>query len=168
VRGKYYDVVNFSRKYKAGMRSLFLDLKRWRKFTTRYRLDWEKARFTPENQDAIPKQRGIYVFTAELSPAKLPPHGYILYVGIAGDKSAGTLYKRYGQYLREGKEANNRPAIVYMLKNWEKDLFFNFVPLPKTSIDLARMESAFINAIIPPFNERDVNAEVFAARAAGL
>jgi hypothetical protein len=55
-----------------------------------------------------------------------------------------------------------------MLKNWEKDLFFNFVPLPKTSIDLARMESAFINAIIPPFNERDVNAEVFAARAAGL
>jgi hypothetical protein len=166
VAGKHHDLVDFTKKYKGNLHEFFLDMKSWKKFKTRFRLDWQKARFEQANLAVIPKERGIYAFTIELASAKLPPHGYILYVGITGDDSDANLYKRYSQYLLNLKNEDGRPAVVYMMKNWSGDLFFNFVPLPNKSVNLEKIESAFINSVMPPINKRDFSAEIRAAKAA--
>lgn len=163
---KYYDIVNFTKKYKGELHSFFLDLKAWRQFKTRYKLEWQKLRFGPESLPRIPKIRGLYAFTVELSPAKLPVHGYIMYVGITGGDSGATLHSRCYQYLRELKSHEGRPAVLFMMENWRDDLFFNFVPLPNHSVKLEKLERAFINSIIPPINKRDLEADISAAKAA--
>ena len=168
MAGKHHDLVDTAKKYKGDLHEFFLDMKSWRKFKTRFRLDWQKARFGQGSLAAIPKERGIYAFTIELDSAKLPSHGYILYVGITGDDSQANLHKRYNQYLMDWKNENGRPAVVYMMRNWSADLFFNFVPLPNKSVDLARIERAFINSVMPPVNQRDFTAKIRSAKAAAF
>ncbi len=168
MAGKHHDLVNFTKKYKGELAEFFMDLKSWRRFKTRHTLAWQKIRFGEAGHVAVPKVRGIYVFTIELSPTKLPGHGYILYVGITGDDSDANLHKRYAQYLRHLKNQDGRPGVYYMLDNWADDLFFNFVPLPNTSVDLAKLEQSIINAVIPPVNKRDFEATITSAKAAAF
>lgn len=168
MSGKHHDLVNFTKKYKGDSHSFFLDLKNWRRFKTRYKLTWQKLRFGDINHPSIPKERGIYAFTIELDPSKLPMHGYILYIGITGDDSNANLYKRYAQYLLNLKNEDGRPAVFYMLDNWADDLFFNFVPLPDKTIDLAKLETALLNAVLPPVNKRDLEASITAVKAAAF
>ena len=166
MAGKHHDLVDFTTKYKVALHEFFLDLNRWRKFKTRHKLDWQKKPFIEASKPDIPEERGIYVFTAELPNAKLPSHGYILYMGITGDTSEATLNKRFNQYLLNLKNEDGRPAVYFMLKNWERHLQFNFVPLSNKSISLARIERAFLGALIPPVNKRDLGAEITAVKAA--
>ena len=168
MAGKHQDLVNHTKKYRAELHAIFLDLKSWRKFKSKWKLEWHKVRFGESNHSLVPKVRGIYVFTAELSPSKFPAHGYMLYIGITGNTSKQDLYKRYGQYLGYLKKKDGRPGIYYMLENWSDDLFFNYVPLPNDSIDLERIEQAFINAVLPLFNKRDIKATIRNAKAAAF
>jgi hypothetical protein len=168
VAGKHHDLVNFTKKYKGDLHEFFLDMKSWKKFKTKANLNWQKIRFDDSGLPSIPPDRGIYAFTLELSPAKLPHHGYILYVGIAGDVSGANLHKRYNQYLLNMKNEDGRPAVFYMMKNWKDHLFFNFVSVPNKSVDLAKVERAFINSIMPPVNKRDFDAKIGAAKAAAF
>jgi hypothetical protein len=168
LAGKHHDLVNFTKKYKGELHSFFLDMKSWKKFKTRFKLDWKKIRFDASGRSGIPQERGIYAFTLELASAKLPPHGYILYVGITGDDSNANLQKRYGQYLLNLANEDGRPAVFYMMNNFKDDLFFNFVALPNPSVDLSKIEKAFINAIMPPVNKRDLEATIGAAKAAAF
>jgi hypothetical protein len=165
---KHHDLVNFTKKYKGALHEFFLDLKHWRRFKFRRKLVWQKVRFSTADQASVPSERGIYCFTVELAPGKLPGHGYILYVGITGDNSDANLHKRYAQYLRHLKNEDGRPAVYYMLKNWSDDLFFNFVPIPDTAVDLSKLEKSIINAVIPPVNKRDLDADITSAKAAAF
>jgi hypothetical protein len=160
------DIVDQAAKYKAELRDFFLDVGQWRTFRSRHRLVWQKTRFESRNLSSVPEERGIYAFTLELSPSKLPAHGYIMYVGITGDTSSANLRERYAQYLREPRRLKGRPRVVHMLNKWGGDLFFNFVPLPAPSVNLVKLERAILDAIIPPVNERDMSAEIMAARKA--
>ena len=166
--GRQHDIVNFTKKYKGDLYEFFLDLKRWRKFKTRHNLTWQKLSFGEATRAFVPKERGIYAFTVELAPSKLPMHGYILYMGITGDTSGANLYKRYAQYLRQMKNKDGRPRVSMFLENWADDLFFNFVPLPNPRVDLAKLERDFLNAVIPPINIKDFSAEITAVRAAAF
>lgn len=168
MTGKHHDLVNFTKKYKGNLYSFFLDMRSWRRFRTRYNLAWQKLRFCDVSHPSIPKERGIYAFTLELSPSKLPMHGYILYIGITGDDSNANLYKRYAQYLLQLKNENGRPAVFTMLHDWADDLFFNFVPLSDKKIDLAKLETDLLNALIPPVNKRDMDATITAVKAAAF
>lgn len=89
-------------------------------------------------------------------------------VGITGDTSEQDLHKRYARYLLDYRNEEGRPAVYYMLENWWGDLFFNFVPMPNQKVDLARIEKAFINAVMPPINKRDLEARISAPRAAAF
>jgi hypothetical protein len=111
VPGKHHDLVNFTKKYKGDLHSFFLDMNSWRKFKTRFNLDWRKTRFAATTRSIIPRERGIYVFTVELSPTKLPPHSYILYVGITGNQSDANLATRYNQYLLHLRNEDGRPPV---------------------------------------------------------
>lgn len=168
MAGKHHDLVDFTAKYKSALHDFFLDLNNWRKFKTRHKLDWQKKPFSEASRPDIPDVRGIYTFTLELADAKLPAHGYILYMGITGDTSNANLRKRFNQYLLHLKNEDGRPAVYAMLKKWQGDLQFNFVPLPNTSIDLAKIERAFLNALIPPVNKTDLGADVIAVKAAAF
>lgn len=91
---KHHDLVTHTKKYKGELHEFFLDMSSWRKFKTRYSLNWQKLRFREDSHSAVPKLRGIYTFTVELSPAKLPSHGYIMYMGIpvnAHDRVRGSI-----------------------------------------------------------------------------
>lgn len=168
MAGKHHDLVDFTKKYKGDLYSFYLDLKSWRQFKTRHNLTWQKLRFGAVGHASVPKERGIYAFTVELAPSKLPLHGYILYVGITGDTSAANLYKRYAQYLRQLKNKDGRPRVFTLLENWTDDLFFNFVPLPNTKVNLAKLEKDLINAVMPPINIKDFSAEITAVRTAAF
>ena len=166
MAGKHHDLVDFTKKYKGAMHEFFLDLNKWRKFKTRHKLNWQKRPFAEMSKPEIPEERGLYAFTAELANTKLPSHGYILYMGITGNTSDANLKKRFSQYLLHLKNQDGRPAVYYMLKNWEGDLQFNFVPLPNKSTDLAKIERAFLGALIPPVNVKDLGADITAVKAA--
>ncbi len=166
MAGKHHDLVNFTNRYKAAKHEFYMDLTQWRIFKSKRRLDWEKVRFNESHHASVPKVRGIYVFTVELAPSDLPIHGYIMYVGITGHDSKANLYKRYSQYLRQLKNQDGRPAVYYMLDNWCDDLFFNYVAIPDKAVDLSELEKSIINAIIPPVNKRDLEAEITSAKAA--
>lgn len=168
MAGKLHDLVDHTKQYKSELHSFFLDLKSWRKFRCNWKLEWQKVPFGAKAHSLVPKVRGIYVFTVELSPSKFPIHGYMLYVGITGDNGKHDLHKRYGDYLSHLERKDGRPAIYYMLKNWSGDLFFNFVPMPNHKTDLALIERKFINAVIPPVNKRDLEATIRVSKAAAF
>lgn len=156
-----YDIVKATKRLKGELSAFHMDFERWRRFKTRYRLDWQKVRFDPNNRHLVPEERGMYVFTVELEPSKLPAHGYMMYVGITGHQSNNAnLRRRYGQYLASQRKDQGRSRVRFLLKNWKKDLFFNFVPLPNVAVDLEKMEQAFINAVYPPVNRTDFDADL--------
>lgn len=155
------DLVRSTKKLKGEFAAFHMDLGRWRRFKSRHKLQWHKVRFEKASQSSVPEQRGIYVFTVELEPSKLPVHGYMMYVGITGHESKNAnLRKRFGQYLGHQRSDTGRPRVRYLLRNWRADLFFNFAPLPQANVDLKRMETAFIGAVIPPVNRTDFGADL--------
>lgn len=162
------DLVNFTKQYKAELEEFFLDLTSWRKFRSAYQLVWKKVRFDSQGRKNVPDERGLYAFTLELTPSALPPHGYILYVGITGQDSKGTLNSRYRQYERERDQEKGRPRIVYMLKKWAGDIHFNFAPISDAKVNLKDVERSFLDAVIPPMNSADFSADIVRARKAAL
>lgn len=165
---KYQDLIADTHRYKAGLYEFFLDLEAWREFRAAFPLTWTKVRFEDANHAHIPQERGIYAFTLALEPSDLPGHGYILYVGITGDDSRGTLQSRYSQYLGHLRRQDGRPKVYYMLERWRGDLFFSFIPIPDRSLSLAKLESALLSAVKPPVNQRDLEARASNAMRAAF
>jgi len=161
------DIVQITKRYKGETHGFFLDLKAWRRFKSRYKLEWQKVQFG--GGATVPQEPGIYVFTVELTASKLPAHGYIMYVGITGDgQSLATLASRYSQYVRHEINGDGRLKVLYMLKNWSDDLWFNFATFKDPNIDLGKLEQDMLNAVQPPINQRDFEAEIAAARRAAF
>ena len=96
----------------------------------------------------------------------LPPHGYILYIGIAGRNSERSLRERYKDYLYP-KKVIKRGGIQRVM-NWRSVLQFVFAPVDDTvtTEDLQRLERQLNTALIPPFSEQDMDAGVRAKRRA--
>lgn len=164
--GKFHDLIDRADSYQAALRGFFLDVESWRKFSASVPLQWQRVKFWPGAKENIPEQRGIYVFTIEAEGLGLPPHGYILYVGITGNTSAANLRKRYSQYVRNLINEDGRPKVFAMLKRWRDELIFYFVPIPETTVDLTQIEKSFINSVRPPVNEADFDADIADAKKA--
>jgi len=165
---KFQDLLADTDRYKASLYQFYLDLNAWRQFQSTMKLGWTRLRFEAGNRRQIPKERGIYAFSVALDPSNLPDHGYILYMGITGDDSAGTLHSRYAQYLGDLRRRNGRPKVYLMLERWRGDLFFSFVPIPDRRMSLSKLERAFLSAVNPPVNERDFEASISNARRAAF
>jgi len=158
--GKFHDLIDRRDRYIAGLHGFFLDIRSWRNFVSATPLQWQRIKFWPSAKDNVPEQRGLYVFTVEAEGLQLPTHGYILYVGIAGNTSAANLRKRYAQYVRNLVNEDGRPRVFLMLSKWRDDLFFNFVPITDVAVDLAEIERSFLNAVRPPVNIADFDADI--------
>ena len=131
-------------------------------------LDWHAIQYGPAAADQVPDdRRGIYAFAIRIESAVLPPHGYILYLGIAGRDSDRSLRERYRDYLNLNK-VRKRVGIARMIADWHEVLQFIFAPVDDvfTTQDLQRLETQLNTALIPPYSEQDIDAEVRSRRRA--
>lgn len=131
-------------------------------------LTWQSVPFGTADKDKVPDdKRGIYAFVLCEQNAFLPPHGYVLYIGIAGRKSGRSLRTRYGDYLNP-TSVLKRERIARMIALWADVLRFYFVPVDDamTSTELETLEDQLNSALMPPFSEGDLDAETKRKRRA--
>ena len=126
-------------------------------------LKWDSVLFGNEDElDKVPDdKRGIYAFAICKSSKVLPPHGYILYIGIAGKDSNRSLRARYKDYLNT-RYVLKREKISKMIGNWHKVLSFFFAPVEEniTSDVLKKIEQQLNTALLPPFSINDLDADI--------
>lgn len=131
-------------------------------------LDWQAVAYGRAGLDLVPDdKRGVYAFAVRIGSQILPPHGYILYMGIAGEDSDRSLRERYRDYLSPQK-IKRRAGIARMIGNWHRVLQFLFAPIDDTvtTEDLKLLEIQLNTALIPPYSQRDIDAEVRTRRRA--
>jgi hypothetical protein len=131
-------------------------------------LNWQSVSYGEAEIDRVPDdKRGIYAFAVCVPSSILPPHGYILYIGIAGRDSARSLRARYKDYLNM-RRVIKRDRIARMIGTWHQVLRFFFAPVGEgvSSDDLQRLERQLNTAFMPPFSEGDLEAETKRKRRA--
>jgi hypothetical protein len=131
-------------------------------------LDWRSIRYGDAEINQVPDdKRGVYAFAVCQHGDILPPHGYILYIGIAGRDSSRPLRARYRDYLNE-KKVIKRARIARMIGTWHEVLRFFFAPVDDhlSSDDLKRIETQLNTALMPPFSEGDMEADTKRKRRA--
>ena len=124
-------------------------------------LAWQSIPYGRDEIDKVPNdKRGIYAFAINHPSRVLPPHGYVLYIGIAGRDSDRSLRQRYREYLSESKVCK-RERIARMIGCWRSILRFFFAPVEEsvTSEDLKTLERTLNTALLPPFSINDTDAE---------
>ena len=131
-------------------------------------LHWESVKYGNAELNKVPDdKRGIYAFSICQHSDVLPPHGYILYIGIAGYRSNRSLRERYKDYLNE-KQVFKRANIARMIGTWHGVLRFLFAPVSDdfSSDDLKKLEKQLNTALMPPFSENDLEADINRKRRA--
>ncbi|MYD98223.1 MAG: hypothetical protein F4X98_12690 [Gammaproteobacteria bacterium] len=132
-------------------------------------LHWESIKFDdPAQIGNIPNnKRGVYAFVVAAHASALPTHGYIMYIGIAGRRSARSLRARYRDYLNTNKVLE-RPEVMRMIATWHDVLRFFYAPVDNkiTSAQLESLERALNTVWMPPCVERDVDAATRAMQKA--
>lgn len=124
-------------------------------------LVWKSIPYGDDELDKVPDdKRGVYAFAVCEQSRVLPPHGYVLYMGIAGKDSNRPLRERYRDYLNERK-VRKRERIMFMIGNWHKVLRFFFAPVDDcvSSEDLKKLEIQLNTALQPPYSVNDLEAE---------
>lgn len=131
-------------------------------------LEWNSIPYGEEELDQVPhNRRGIYAFAVCQHDAVLPPHGYVLYIGIAGRDSNRPLRERYRDYLN-ARKVLKRARIARMIGTWHNVLRFFFAPVDDdfSAADLKQLEKQLNTALMPPFSEGDLEADTKRKRRA--
>ncbi|MBK5946455.1 hypothetical protein CCR83_08430 [Rhodobacter veldkampii DSM 11550] len=131
-------------------------------------LNWSSIPYGEAGIENVPDdRRGIYAFVVCRENGVLPPHHYVMYIGIAGRRSERALRDRYRDYLNE-KKVVKRPRIARMIGTWHSVLCFYFAAVDNevTSEQLENLEKALNNALMPPCSEGDLEAELKQKRRA--
>ena len=132
-------------------------------------LHWKSVKFDDPAQigDIPNNKRGVYAFVVAADASTLPTHGYIMYIGIAGFRSARSLRARYRDYLNTTKVLE-RPLVMRMIATWHDVLRFFFAPVDNnvTSGQLELLERTLNTAWMPPCVDRDVDAATRAMQKA--
>ena len=131
-------------------------------------LDWQSIEFGEAELNKVPdNRRGVYAFAVSHNDECLPPHVYILYIGIAGRDSNRSLRARYKDYLN-AKKVKKRARIAWMIGTWHDVLRFFFASVPEdlSAEELKALEQHLNTALIPPFSEADLDADTKRRRRA--
>lgn len=132
-------------------------------------LAWDSVSYGNEEElERVPvDKRGIYAFAICRNSDVLPPHGYVLYIGIAGRDSDRPLRARYKDYLN-ARNVRRRVRIARMIGTWHPVLRFFFAPIDDdvSSDDLKALEKQLNTALMPPFSEGDLEADIKQKRKA--
>jgi len=131
-------------------------------------LCWSHIPYGRDQIEEVPNdRRGVYAFVICYENGILPPHNYVMYIGIAGRNSNRTLRERYRDYLNE-RVVCKRPKIARMIGTWHSVLCFYFASVDEEidSSALETIEKALNSALIPPFSQRDIDIELKQKRSA--
>ena len=131
-------------------------------------LKWKSIKYGKAGISRVPDDsRGVYAFAICTDSKVLPPHGYILYIGIAGRDSTRTLRARYKDYLNP-KSVIKRARIARMVGTWHEVLRFFFASVDKTlsAAELKKLEKELNTALMPVFSEGDLEASIKQKRRA--
>lgn len=131
-------------------------------------LNWSSIPYGEDDINSIPDdRRGIYAFAVCKESAVLPPHCYVLYIGIAGRKSDRSLRERYRDYLNK-KKVLKRDRIARMIGTWRSVLRFYFAPVDDgvSSEQLEELEKQLNGTLLPPLSEGDLEAGIKRQRRA--
>lgn len=131
-------------------------------------LVWQSIPYGDADIEQVPDDKpGLYAFALCKQSAILPPHGYVLYIGITGTKPGRNLRRRYREYLNV-KSVKKRPRIARMIGNWHQVLRFYYVSVETTFPvnDLKKLEKQLNTALMPPFSVGDLEAETKRKRSA--
>lgn len=131
-------------------------------------LAWQAVAYNATDLTPIPDdRRGIYAFVVREHNAFLPPHGYVMYIGIAGRDSERSLRERFADYHNHSKVAK-RMRVARMIALWKDVLWFYFTPVDDemSSTDLESLEKQLNAALMPPVTEGDIEATIKNARKA--
>ena len=131
-------------------------------------LEWHSVPYGADNLGAVPDdRRGIYAFAICKESVVLPPHCYVLYIGIAGRKSDRSLRARYSDYLN-AKKILKRDRIARMIGTWRSVLRFYYAPVDNdvTSEQLEELERELNGTLLPPLSEGDLEAGIKRQRRA--
>lgn len=133
-------------------------------------LEWKSVSFGNKDElNLVPdNKRGIYAFTIAWQSGVLPPHGYVLYIGIAGRDSWRSLRTRYKEYLNPKKVHKERPRLAYAFGNWRTVTRFYFAAVDDavTSEQLQALEEQISTALLPRYSAGDLEAETKRMRRA--
>ena len=132
-------------------------------------LNWNSILYNDANElEKIPNdKRGLYAFAICHPSQVLPPHGYVLYIGIAGRNSDRPLRTRYKEYLNVTK-VKKRVRIARMIGTWHEVLRFYFAPVDDdvSTKDLQEIEKQLNTALMPTFSVGDLEADTKRKRRA--
>ena len=131
-------------------------------------LAWQSIPYGHDEIHRVPDdKRGVYAFAISHPTSVLPPHCYVLYIGIAGRDSGRSLRERYRDYLNRRK-VRKRERIARMIVCWSSVLRFFFAPVDETvtSDELKNIERQLNTALMPPLSINDVDAETRQMRRA--
>jgi hypothetical protein len=131
-------------------------------------LNWQSIKYGEADLDKVPNdKRGVYAFVIHQPSLVLPPHGYVMYIGIAGKRCNRSLKDRYRDYLNQ-KKVIKREKIAWMIANWHTVLRFYFAPVEKsiTSDHLEEIEKQLNSAMLPPCSSADLEADTKRKRRA--
>ena len=157
---EYYDVMGQQKDVRVYQRNFLLWKQQWDAYTgPSIPLDWQCVKFEKNNASQIPTEKGVYAFFIEPRIANFPSHGYLIYIGQAGYKSKRNLRKRFRDYLYN-KEKPKRIRIHFMLNTWENYLYFYYVVVDSTQMDLEQLEQKLLDTFTPPFVDRGYSAYV--------
>lgn len=132
-------------------------------------LEWNSICYGNEEIENVPNdRRGIYAFAVCKESAVLPPHCYVLYIGIAGRKSDRSLRARYKDYLNQKKVLKRSARIARMIGTWHDVLRFYYAPVDQdiSSDQLEELERQLNSTLLPPFSEGDLEAGIKQQRRA--
>jgi len=141
------------RNYK---KSFILSPAQWKSFKVKG-LEWESVQFGDNEKSNVPDERGVYCFMIEHRDSSFPSHGYMAYVGLVGHNNNRTLRLRYADYLRDQKRAK-RVHIYELLNKWKGSIYFHYAPVKDKRRSLKKIETALLDAIVPPYNKKDFSA----------
>ncbi|MYB66988.1 MAG: hypothetical protein F4X75_00625 [Gemmatimonadetes bacterium] len=121
-------------------------------------LDWQCVKFERDSATKIPTEKGVYAFVVEPRIAQLPSR-YVMYIGETGYKSKRHLRKRFRDYLYD-KERPKRSLIHSMLTTWEDYLYFYYVEVKPSQMDIEQLEQRLLDTFTPPYSQKGYSAEI--------
>lgn len=151
---------------KGGMEQIRLDPAIWPDWPSIPHLDWQYVQLRPGAIDSVPHQRGVYAFLVQPATANMPMLRYLLYIGITGIGKRNSFRRRLAEYFREQRSKRGRPKVQYFMARWEGHLCFAYAAVPDRRRNLETIETAILDAIDPPFNDRDFSIRLGRARRA--
>lgn len=161
-----YRVTKHKNDFKDNKRQFILSPSQWNAFKPSISLSWTSVPLCQSSISSVPKTRGVYAHSINISTDNMPPTNYITYVGLVGDrKPAGTrgnlrhLRQRFTEYLRE-QNTLIRPLIHEFLSTYKDHTTFHYVEIPDYTVSLHDIETALLDALLPPCNQSDFSINI--------